>query len=233
VPAASSRDELRLAGAGGIGRRRVRTRLAQTIQSPVRGRDRTRASRPCIRAARRRSKRGAVRGYGALLRAARTRGVRRDRSRIRPGQDRQLAGRHRLPRRIHVDPRRTWRDRARSRRAPRDDGANACIRRELALARGRARRGELLLGDATFAATLYERLAPYVGRPVTAGRAVCSYGAVDLSLGGLAALLGRKVDAVRHLEDAIRLNDTFGCVVWRTRAERDLSQLFRNGPLIS
>ena len=87
----------------------------------------------------------------------------------------------------------------------------------------------MLLGDATFAATLYERLAPYAGRPVTAGRAVCSYGAVDLALGGLAALLGRKDDAVRHLEDAIRLNDTFGCVVWRTRAERDLSRLVREG----
>ena len=90
----------------------------------------------------------------------------------------------------------------------------------------------VLLADATFAATLYERLAPYAGRPVTAGRAICSYGAVDHRLGRLAALLGRKVDAVRHLEDAIRLNDTFGCVVWRTRAERDLSQLVRDGPLV-
>jgi tetratricopeptide (TPR) repeat protein len=90
----------------------------------------------------------------------------------------------------------------------------------------------VLLADATFAATLYERLAPYAGRPVTAGRAICSYGAVDHRLGRLAALLGRKVDAVGHLEDAIRLNDTFGCVVWRTRAERDLSQLVRDGPLV-
>jgi hypothetical protein len=88
----------------------------------------------------------------------------------------------------------------------------------------------VLLADTTFAAKLYERLAPYAGRPVTAGRAVCSYGAVDSRLGGLAALLGRKVDAVGHLEDAIRLNDTFGCVVWRTRAERDLSRLVRDGP---
>ena len=91
----------------------------------------------------------------------------------------------------------------------------------------------VLLGDATFAATLYERLAPYAGRPVTAGRAACSFGAVDRTLGGLAALLGRRSDAVRHLEDAIRLNDTFGCVVWRTRAERDLAQLVRDGPLVS
>jgi len=83
----------------------------------------------------------------------------------------------------------------------------------------------MLIGDATFAATLYERLLPYAGRPVTAGRAACNYGAVDRSLGGLAALLGRPDDAVRHLEDAIRLNDSFGCAVWRARAERDLSEL--------
>jgi hypothetical protein len=76
---------------------------------------------------------------------------------------------------------------------------------------------------------LYERLAPYAGRPVTAGRAACSFGAVDRTLGGLAGLLGREGDAARHLEAAIRLNDTFGCVVWRARAERDLSRLIRNG----
>ncbi len=90
----------------------------------------------------------------------------------------------------------------------------------------------VLIGDATFAATLYDRLAPYAGRPVTAGRAVCSYGAVDRSLGGLAALLGRQDDAVRHLEDAVRINDALGCVVWRARAERDLSQLVRDGRLV-
>ena len=87
----------------------------------------------------------------------------------------------------------------------------------------------MLLGDATFAATLYERLAPYAGRPVTAGRAACSFGAVDRTLGGLAALLGRERDAVRHLEDAILLNDTFDSPVWRMRAERDLAQFTGHG----
>ena len=87
----------------------------------------------------------------------------------------------------------------------------------------------VLVGDATFAATLYDRLAPYGGRPVTAGRAVCSYGAVDRSLGRLAALLGREDDALRHLENAIRINDALGCVVWRTRAERDLAHLPMRG----
>ena len=87
----------------------------------------------------------------------------------------------------------------------------------------------VLIGDATFAATLYDRLAPYAGRPVTAGRAVCSYGAVDRSLGGLAALLGRQDDAVRHLEDAVRINDALGCVVWRARASGTYSSSSATG----
>ncbi len=88
----------------------------------------------------------------------------------------------------------------------------------------------VLLADATFAAALYERLAPYAGRPVTAGRAVCSFGAVDRSLGGLAALLGREDDATRHLEDAVRINDVLGCVVWRGQAERAIARIARDGP---
>lgn len=67
---------------------------------------------------------------------------------------------------------------------------------------------------------LYQRLAPYAGRPVTAGRAVCSYGAADRHLGGLAALLGRDADAARHLRSAVARNDELGCVVWRAHAER-------------
>lgn len=73
----------------------------------------------------------------------------------------------------------------------------------------------VLLHDPTHAPVLYERLAPYAGRPATAGRAVCSYGASDRPLGGLAALLGRPTDAMRHLENAIRIDDTLGCPVWR------------------
>lgn len=83
----------------------------------------------------------------------------------------------------------------------------------------------VLVDDPTYAPVLYERLAPYAGRPATAGRAVCSYGAVDRTLGRLAALLGRRPDAVRHLEDAVRINDALGCVVWRAHAERDLARI--------
>jgi hypothetical protein len=89
----------------------------------------------------------------------------------------------------------------------------------------------MLLEDASHAATLYERLEPYAGRPATAGRGVSSYGAVDRLLGGLAEVLGRHEDAVRHLNDAIRLNAALGCTVWGDRAEAHLARIVREGPL--
>jgi DNA-binding SARP family transcriptional activator/tetratricopeptide (TPR) repeat protein len=89
----------------------------------------------------------------------------------------------------------------------------------------------ILLEDASHAATLYERLEPYAGRPATAGRGVSSYGAVDRLLGGLAELLGRHGDAVRHLEDAVRLNTALGCAVWRDHTERDLARIVREDRL--
>ena len=55
------------------------------------------------------------------------------------------------------------------------------------------------LGDREHAAMIYDLLAPFAGRPITAGRAVASYGAADRLLGELAALLGREDDAERHL----------------------------------
>jgi DNA-binding SARP family transcriptional activator/tetratricopeptide (TPR) repeat protein len=88
----------------------------------------------------------------------------------------------------------------------------------------------ILLGDPEHAALLYTRLAPYAGRPATAGRAVWSHGAVDRPLGGLAALLGRHDDAVRHLEDAIRINAALGCIAWREHAERLLARIVRERP---
>ncbi len=88
----------------------------------------------------------------------------------------------------------------------------------------------VLLGDATHAAVLYDRLLPYAGRPATAGRAVTSYGAVDRHLGGLAALLGRGDDAVRHLRAAIDRNEELGCTVWRQHSQRWLDRIAPEDP---
>ena len=83
----------------------------------------------------------------------------------------------------------------------------------------------IILQDATYANVLYERLEPYAGRPATAARAICSYGAIDKSLGGLAALLGRHDDAVRHLRAAVRRNNELGCPVWASHAQRALAAI--------
>ena len=87
--------------------------------------------------------------------------------------------------------------------------------------------GPVLLarGDAGARGCLYERLAPYAGRPATSGRAVSSYDAVDRRLGGLAAVLGRREDAIRHRRDAVARDAELGCTVWRAHGLRRLYAL--------
>ena len=105
------------------------------------------------------------------------------------------------------------------------------MRRELAFdanwlsAQAEAAEAIVLLGDPTHAQVVYDRLVPYAGRPATAGRAACSYGAVDRHLGGLAAVLGRRDEAVRHLRTAIDRDAELGCVVWRLHGQRWLHRL--------
>ncbi|HET6869335.1 MAG TPA: AAA family ATPase [Solirubrobacteraceae bacterium] len=90
----------------------------------------------------------------------------------------------------------------------------------------------ILIQDPSHAASIYDRLAPYAGRPATAGRGISSYGAVDRLLGGLAALLGREDDAIRHLQDAVRVNEALGCAVWRTRAQQQLAQILGSSVML-
>jgi len=83
----------------------------------------------------------------------------------------------------------------------------------------------VLLDDPTHAQVLYDRLAPYAGRPATAGRAAVSYGAIDRHLGSLAAVLGRADEAVRHLRTAIDRDAELGCTVWRLHGQRRLHEI--------
>jgi DNA-binding SARP family transcriptional activator/tetratricopeptide (TPR) repeat protein len=104
-------------------------------------------------------------------------------------------------------------------------------RRELAFdanwlsAQAEAAEAIVLLEDPTHAELVYDRLVPYAGRPATAGRAVASYGAVDRHLGGLAAVLGRRDAAIRHLRTAIDRDAELGCTVWRLHGQRQLHRL--------
>ena len=82
-----------------------------------------------------------------------------------------------------------------------------------------------ILGDPTHAQLVYDRLLPYSGRPATAGRAVVSYGSVDRYLGGLAAVLGRRDEAIAHLRAANDHNAALGCTVWRLHGQRRLLEL--------
>jgi DNA-binding SARP family transcriptional activator len=71
---------------------------------------------------------------------------------------------------------------------------------------GEASETAVLLGDGPIAEVLYDLILPYTGRPMTAGRAVVSYGSADRHLGELASMLGRAGDATRHFEAALALN---------------------------
>jgi tetratricopeptide (TPR) repeat protein len=71
---------------------------------------------------------------------------------------------------------------------------------------GEASETVALLGDTSNAAVLYDLLIPYTGRPMTAGRAVLSYGSADRHLAELASMLGRFCEATRHFEAALALN---------------------------
>ena len=100
-------------------------------------------------------------------------------------------------------------------------------------AQAEAAEAVVLLGDPTHAQLLYDRLAPYAGRPATAGRAVGSYGAVDRHLGGLAAVLGRRDEARAHLRAAIARDAELGCAVWRLHAQRGLCRLAPDDALVA
>jgi hypothetical protein len=89
----------------------------------------------------------------------------------------------------------------------------------------------VLLADREAAAVLYDALLPYAGRPLTAGRAVTSYGVADRPLGELAALLGREADAERHLREAIALDTAMGSTVWALYGRRSLLRLHPDAEL--
>ena len=84
-----------------------------------------------------------------------------------------------------------------------------------------------MLGDADTAAVVYDVLLPYAGRQVVAGRAIVSHGAADRQLGYAAALLGRREEAVAHLEAAVRIDAAAGFVPWADRARRARADLRR------
>ena len=81
------------------------------------------------------------------------------------------------------------------------------------------------LADPELARPVYERLLPYAGRALTAGRAITSFGSTERLLGGLAALLGRPSEAASRLEDAAHRNEAAGFTVWADHSRDALAAL--------
>ena len=67
-----------------------------------------------------------------------------------------------------------------------------------------------LVGDGARAAQLHERLAPFSGLIVVAGRAAAAYGPVDRYLGLLAGTLGRRREALERFDSALELSRRMG-----------------------
>jgi hypothetical protein len=82
-----------------------------------------------------------------------------------------------------------------------------------------------ILGDPGPAAAVYEQLLPYAERALSAGRAIAAYGSAQRLLGMLAAVMGRREEAVARLEDGIRRNEAMGFEPWAERGRRALAAL--------
>lgn len=81
-----------------------------------------------------------------------------------------------------------------------------------------------LLKDARLALRFYELLLPRDGLCILGGRGVYFRGAAARYLGLLAATLGRKEDAVRHLEDALEMNTRAQAPPWIARSQLELAR---------
>ena len=82
------------------------------------------------------------------------------------------------------------------------------------------------LRDEGAAAVLYAQLLPLAGRHAI-GLPEGSVGAVDRYLGLLAEVLGRHDDAVRHIEDAVHINERMGARPWTAHSRHDLADALR------
>ena len=82
------------------------------------------------------------------------------------------------------------------------------------------------LGASEASGTLYGQLLPFAGRHAI-GHTEGSVGAVDRYLGLLAATLGRPDDAIRHLEDAVHINERMGARPWTAHSRADLAEVLR------
>jgi tetratricopeptide (TPR) repeat protein len=83
----------------------------------------------------------------------------------------------------------------------------------------------VVAGAAEHASGIYERLAPYSGRVVVVDDCTVCCGALDRTLGILAAALGRYEVAEEHFESAFELNSRLGARAYQVRTLRGYAEL--------
>jgi len=86
-----------------------------------------------------------------------------------------------------------------------------------------------IVGDARRAALLYDLLAPYADRFIVVGYGISGLGSAERPLGLLAATLGRRDDAVQHLERALAVNERLGARPFAALTRFDLARVLRDG----
>lgn len=86
-----------------------------------------------------------------------------------------------------------------------------------------------LVGDRDLAHLIYERLLPLATRHVLLGLGTLCWGSAARVLGMLAASLGHSRDAIRHLRQAVVLNDRIDARPWRAHSQVELGRLLAMG----
>lgn len=79
------------------------------------------------------------------------------------------------------------------------------------------------VGDEDLADTLYRDLLPFAGRNSHDGAGTC--GPIDLALGRLASVLGRRTEAVGHFEDAAALCEKWRAPMWAAHTAYEHAKL--------
>jgi class 3 adenylate cyclase len=80
------------------------------------------------------------------------------------------------------------------------------------------------LGDREHAEALYAHLLPYDGLTIVAGRAAACYGPIARVLALLAGAAGRRMEAERHFEDALRLSERMGDLPFTARTQFEFAR---------
>lgn len=85
------------------------------------------------------------------------------------------------------------------------------------------------LNDADRAAVLYAQLSPYAGRAVVVPPGIACWGATSLYLGVLALTMGRRDDAIAHVEAAMDMNTRMESRPWIASSSAALANLLARG----